>query len=222
MTAPDPVAEARDEGYRLADEHHERALLNMMLERDRATEETRRLANEVDRLRRALAGHLTGDDTRYPALRETLSFLTSMAATSSRDWGLTRGDALFYAVLVGWGDALPGVAEVHCWSNATISQLTAHRENYAAMSASPFDRGEGAWWPLRHVGLFCDDGCGTEITADIRADNREQAYAGLRKLAVEQGWEITDLTDVCPECKPSARKGDGYHPADGWDEGVAP
>lgn len=50
MTAPDPLTAARDEGYRLAEEHHEQAVLTMMLERDRATEEARKLRSENERL----------------------------------------------------------------------------------------------------------------------------------------------------------------------------
>lgn len=53
-------------------------------------------------------------------------------------------------------------------------------------------------FPVRHVILFCDR-CGTEIEADIRADTAEQAYEGVRRLAVaECGWRVTDVEDLCP------------------------
>lgn len=59
-------------------------------------------------------------------------------------------------------------------------------------------------FPIRNVVLFCDRGCGTEVSGDIRADTAEQAYEGLRKIAVaEHGWLVTDVEDVCPGCQVS-------------------
>ena len=56
-------------------------------------------------------------------------------------------------------------------------------------------------FPIRHVALFCDRMCGTEIEADIRADWATQAYEGLRRIAVaEHGWLVTEDEDVCPDC----------------------
>jgi hypothetical protein len=56
-------------------------------------------------------------------------------------------------------------------------------------------------FPFRHVALFCDRGCGTEVDADIRADTAEEAYEGLRRFAVsEHGWQVTETEDVCPDC----------------------
>jgi hypothetical protein len=56
-------------------------------------------------------------------------------------------------------------------------------------------------FPVRFVALFCDR-CGDEIEADIRADAAEQAYEGLRRLAVgEYGWLVADTEDVCRDCQ---------------------
>lgn len=55
-------------------------------------------------------------------------------------------------------------------------------------------------WPFRHVGLFCDCRCGTEIDGDFCADDLDQAYAALRTHATAHGWTITDTEDVCPRC----------------------
>jgi hypothetical protein len=55
-------------------------------------------------------------------------------------------------------------------------------------------------WPFRHVCLFCDRRCGAEIDGDFRAEDLDQAYAGLRKHAAANGWTITDTEDVCPRC----------------------
>jgi hypothetical protein len=56
-------------------------------------------------------------------------------------------------------------------------------------------------FPIRFVVLFCDRECDTEVGADIRADDAEQAYAGLRRFAVaECGWTVTETEDLCPTC----------------------
>lgn len=61
---------------------------------------------------------------------------------------------------------------------------------------------------FRHVALFCDRGCGTEIEADIRADWAEQAYEGLRQIAKsEHGWLVVETEDVCPKCQAAMRRG---------------
>lgn len=57
-------------------------------------------------------------------------------------------------------------------------------------------------WPIRTVGLFCDNGCGRQIEAPIRARDLGEAYAGLRRYAATQGWTITDDRDLCPDCAP--------------------
>jgi hypothetical protein len=63
---------------------------------------------------------------------------------------------------------------------------------------SPLD---STGFPFREVGLFCDNECDTpDLTADIRADNRAEAFAGLRRFAAEQGWLITPALDLCPAC----------------------
>jgi len=61
-------------------------------------------------------------------------------------------------------------------------------------------------FPIRDVGLFCDNGCGYEIRGDFRADTAEQAYEGLRRLAVSGGWVVTETEDLCPGCA-EIRKG---------------
>lgn len=64
---------------------------------------------------------------------------------------------------------------------------------------SPFD---GSGFPFRHVALFCDNECDTpDFQADVRADTRDEAFAGLRRLAAGQGWLITPAVDLCPACK---------------------
>ncbi len=56
-------------------------------------------------------------------------------------------------------------------------------------------------FPIRHVGLFCDRGCGAEVEADIRADSAEQAYEGLRRHAVSDlGWFVSEIEDLCGVC----------------------
>lgn len=56
-------------------------------------------------------------------------------------------------------------------------------------------------FPIRFVALFCDRGCGSEVEGDIRAATAEQAYEGLRRIAVsERGWQVTDTEDICSRC----------------------
>lgn len=63
-----------------------------------------------------------------------------------------------------------------------------------------------AGFPIRHVALFCDRGCDTETEADIRADSAEQAYEGLRRVAVtERGWQVTKTEDICPRLREPLR-----------------
>lgn len=133
MSAPDPVTAARDEGYALAQEHSEQAVLEALGERDKALAEVEQLRRalekqeELARLNRQLRAR------RSAQLRETLAWITRMAATDSRDWSLARGDALLYAVLVGWNAALPDVAARHQWPPALVSQLHEYRAGYAAV-----------------------------------------------------------------------------------------
>lgn len=64
---------------------------------------------------------------------------------------------------------------------------------------SPFD---GSGFPIRNVSLFCDNECNTpDLSADIRANTRDEAFQGLRKHAAEQGWLITPVIDLCPACQ---------------------
>ena len=53
---------------------------------------------------------------------------------------------------------------------------------------------------LRHVGLFCDRECGTEIDGDYRAKSQVKAFKSLRRDAAAKGWAILSNQDLCPDC----------------------
>lgn len=58
-----------------------------------------------------------------------------------------------------------------------------------------------ARFPIWYVALFCDRGCGAEVEADVRGGTDEQAYEGLRHIALSEcGWRITDTEDICSRC----------------------
>lgn len=60
-------------------------------------------------------------------------------------------------------------------------------------------------WPFRNVVVFCDT-CGTEAEADMLANYREQAFAGLRAICNDNGWLCTDRGDWCPNCAPAVTR----------------
>ncbi|GAB2733682.1 hypothetical protein [Nocardioides pakistanensis] len=96
----------------------------------------------------------------------------------------------------------------HAWSSAAdaagfLNDAAATRRTSVASPdplAVPTGCAEADAPSTRFVGLFCDRGCGTTIEADVVADTTEQAYAGLRRMATGQGWDITPGADICPAC----------------------
>lgn len=54
---------------------------------------------------------------------------------------------------------------------------------------------------VAQVVIFCDY-CGVEHRADYIGETHEDRFAAARAyLAAERDWEITALTDLCPDCK---------------------
>lgn len=81
-------------------------------------------------------------------LADVLEAVNRAMATDSRDWGMARGDAWLYGVLVGWecddqhehneidcGGALDEMAIRHGWTTAHVDRIRALRR--AIYEASP-------------------------------------------------------------------------------------
>lgn len=89
-------------------------------------------------------------------------------------------------------------ASRHGDDSPTVSAVARAREQRQVRHVLPY-RSDPSW-QIRHVSLFCDLCGGNDLSADIRARDRDEAYAGLRRHAAEQGWTITPGKDVCPPC----------------------
>lgn len=83
-------------------------------------------------------------------IQDALRALRHTIATDARDWGRTPGDAILWAVLVGWGceeqhehdevicggtGVLQGLAERHRWSPEFVERLQQMRQAVARVEA---------------------------------------------------------------------------------------
>lgn len=57
--------------------------------------------------------------------------MRDVMALGHRDWGFHESEAWLYGIVVGWGDALPAVAERHGWTPTTCARLVALRASVA-------------------------------------------------------------------------------------------
>lgn len=87
--------------------------------------------------------------------------LHALCVFSARDWAARRDDAWLYGIIVGWGDALPEVAERHAWDAETAARLRRLHIAYVAADRT-FDGAEAAAldpWPCPNPddpeGCYC-------------------------------------------------------------------
>lgn len=126
---------------------------------------------------RRLATPATPGATALAEVRESLS---CAIAFSARDYGLDKRDAWVYGIVLGWGDALPSVAQRHGWSEEDVARLERLRR---AFRASPRLADGGEPEPRictmnarcaacdRHIG-----GSRTDSTCEGRADCALKAW----------------------------------------------
>jgi len=56
-----------------------------------------------------------------------------------------------------------------------------------------------------YVGVFCDHGaCEADERGDYMADDRDHAFACLRRDLRGQGWSCDERGDFCPEHHPAS------------------
>jgi hypothetical protein len=65
---------------------------------------------------------------------ESLQSIANVMTTDPRDWSIDRRDAWLYGIVVGWGDALPEVANRHNWDEKTIERLQRLHSEYETLS----------------------------------------------------------------------------------------
>jgi len=76
---------------------------------------------------------------------DPVGFLTSVLSTDSRDFSISRGDAVLYAVICGWdsdeeGDpegAMDEVASRHGWSPEFVTKLRRLHAQFVALVPPP-------------------------------------------------------------------------------------
>ena len=60
-----------------------------------------------------------------------------------------------------------------------------------------------------YVGVFCDHGaCEADVTGDYMADDRDHAFACLRRDLNAQGWSCDERGDYCPDHTQPTRFGE--------------
>lgn len=64
------------------------------------------------------------DDPRHPTVDiDVFDSLRKAIASNSRDWSEHPADAWLYAIIAGWGDALPRIAALHGWDDDAVVRL---------------------------------------------------------------------------------------------------
>ena len=72
-------------------------------------------------------------------VKKALDSIRQAMVFSSRDWSLSSGDAWIYAIAVGWGDCLDGLAGDHRWNTAAVARLRKMRAAVAALTGDEDD-----------------------------------------------------------------------------------
>lgn len=93
-------------------------------------------------------GRNRGHESSEQTLAAALKGLSTLVATSSRDWAVHRVDAWIWAVLCGWDceetehddtcvhGALEELAETHGWDTETVTKLRRHRAAVRSLTNS--------------------------------------------------------------------------------------
>lgn len=75
--------------------------------------------------------HVMASDLAYETA-DALDAITSLIAFSSRDWGMNKGDAWLYGIVLGWddsetdtdtGSAMIELSRAHNWSDKDVARL---------------------------------------------------------------------------------------------------
>lgn len=109
---------------RVADGGQYRADIVSAINRIRAErDEARAQLSEACQRAQAWERKFDVEAQRVAELEARLDRLHRLLVTDARDWSTGWRDAMIYAIVVGWGDALPDVAARHGWTAETQQSL---------------------------------------------------------------------------------------------------